>query len=463
VRQIVLAACILAITTATAGRAAPAPAGFDAKELEQRIAREFEQHRMVGLAVAVSLDGKVVFEKGYGVRSLESREPVTADTRFGVGSVTKQFTCAAVLALADEGKLDFDDPVSKYYPDLTDAQHITLRDLGGHTSGYRDYYPLDFTDTRMRSVRPIEQIIVDYARKPLDFPPRSRYSYSNTGYLMLGRIAERVGGKPLSEQMRLRIFEPLGMANTALRITPAELPGSARGYTQVLMAGAEPIEAEAQDWLAGAGGLWSTAADLLRWDEAFLAGRAVSEHARAAMTTPLRLTDQRSSGYGCGLGVYDRPDMLRWSHTGAVAGFSALNAMVPNRRLAFAVLANTETSLDGVRQAIVDALATLPVEAPEVDGQPPLEAANDILGQLKAGKLDRSKVTPEFAALLTPERLAAGKKALKGAKIVGIYPSTERGGLEVTRLDVLVGKKKASATMFRRPDGIVEQFLLWPE
>jgi hypothetical protein len=181
------------------------------------------------------------------------------------------------------------------------------------------------------------------------------------------------------------------------------------------------------------------------------------------MTTPMRLTDQRSSSYGCGIGVYDRADMLRWSHTGAVAGFSATNAVVPNRGLALAALANSETSLDGVRQAILDALALPAPDAPDVAGEPAPEVARELLAQLKAGKLDTNKVTPEFAALLTPQRLAAARKALKGAKITGVYPSTERGGLEVTRFDVALGKKRASAMLYRRPDGIVEQFLLWPE
>ena len=144
---------------------------------------------------------------------------------FAIGSVTKQFACACILLLAEEGKLSVDDKVAKYYPGLTSAKDITLYDLMTHTSGYPDYYPLDFVDRRL--VKPIAEdaLLAKYAGARLDFEPGERWSYSNTGYVLLGRVVEKVSGKPFGRFLEERVLEPLGMTHSAVG------PGSERGGT----------------------------------------------------------------------------------------------------------------------------------------------------------------------------------------------------------------------------------------
>src|SRR5207302_11388848 len=138
----------------------------------------------------VMQNGKVVFTRGYGTRDLESRDPVTPQTMFSIGSVTKQFTCSLLLMLNEEHRLSLNDPVAKYFPNLTRAGDITLLDLGGPLSGYRDFYPLDFVDREMEQPITSEVVIRRYATRPLDFERRSLYSYSNPGFMILGLVIE---------------------------------------------------------------------------------------------------------------------------------------------------------------------------------------------------------------------------------------------------------------------------------
>ena len=142
--------------------------------IDAYIAGQVTARGFVGLSVAIVKEGSIVLEKGYGQRELAPDEPVQAETAFEIGSITKQFVSALVLLLAEEGKLSIDDPVAKYFPDLTRAKDITLYDLMTHVSGYRDDYPLDFVDQEMTQPVAPDQSIARYARLPLDFEPRTR-------------------------------------------------------------------------------------------------------------------------------------------------------------------------------------------------------------------------------------------------------------------------------------------------
>src|SRR5258705_8604160 len=307
------------LTLAVALAVAVAPGvraqGADPAQLDSMIRRVVAEKHIVGLSVGVMQNGKVVLAKGYGVRDVSTRDPVTPRTMFAIGSVTKQFTCSALLLLAEQRRLSLADPVSIYFPTLTPAKDITLLDLGGHLSGFRDYYPLDFVDREMQKAATADQIITEYATRPLDFEPRSRYSYSNTGFLILGRVIEQVSGQPFGTFLAPRIFTPLQLTRTAYEPAPngADM---ARGYTSFALATPIAAEAEATGWAGAAGAIWSTPTDLLTWDRALLDHRLISPASVATLTTPQRLTDGRSSGYGCGEAINDRGQAGRF-RTGA--------------------------------------------------------------------------------------------------------------------------------------------------
>lgn len=467
---------VIALMAAAACRAAPgeAPpaagpppmptlASLDPAELDRFIAETVEAQHAIGVTVGVMQNGAVILAKGYGLANTAANAPVTPDTLFAIGSVTKQFTCAVTLQLEQERKLSFDDPVAKYDATLTRAHDITVRDLAGMVSGYRDYYPLDFVDRPMATPRASADIVKDFASRPLDFEPRSRYSYSNTGYLLLGRIAEIAGREPFGAAVERRLLRPLGLAHT--RFEPSRGgQGMAEGYTPLGLGPAEPSIPEGEGWIGAAGGLWSTPTDLLAWDLALMEGKVLSAASFATMSTPRPLVDGRSSAYGCGQSIRDRGPVLVLQHGGAVSGFGARNAFIPASRSAVAVMANADWAggvLDAIESAVLARL--MPVaDAPAVAGPPAREMALTLLAQIRAGEVDRALLGDEYSAFLTPARLAVLSKSLSDAGPLGdVQPGAirERGGMEVSSLTFKAGQTSAATLMYRTPDGRVQEFL----
>jgi D-alanyl-D-alanine carboxypeptidase len=434
-------------------------------DLEAFITRVVAEQRAIGVSVGVMQDGRVIFNKGFGVANTSRNTPVTPDTIFAVGSVSKQFTCAVALQMEEEGKLSFDQRVSRYRADFGHANEITLRDLGNHVSGYRDYYPLDFVDRPMAIDTPPEQIIKTFTSKPLDFAPGSRYSYSNTGYLLLGHLTELVSHVPFAKSLQDRILTPLGMTHT--RYEPKRgAPGLAEGYTPLGLGPAEPSIPEGEGWIGAAGGVWSTPGDLMKWDLALMEGKVLKPASWKTMTTPRALTGGRSSAYGCGQSIRDRGPMLVLTHGGAVSGFGARNAMIPGTRSAVVVMANADWAsgvLDTIQEAVLEKL--LPTaDAPKVTGAPARDVALILLKQIRAGAVDRSLLGAEFNAFLTTQRLSVMSKSLVDAGEIGQAdpPSiSERGGLEVSSMRVMVGTTPIRTLMYRAPDGKIEEFLFY--
>jgi CubicO group peptidase (beta-lactamase class C family) len=432
-------------------------------DLDAFISRTVADQHAIGVTVGVMQDGKVIFNKGYGLANTARKTPVTPTTLFAVGSVTKQFTCAVALQLEQEGKLSFDDRLSRYRADFGHAGEITLRDLGNHVSGYRDYYPLDFVDRPMaREIRE-DDLLKTFTGKPLDFPPGTRYSYSNTGYLLLGQVASLVSRQPFDELLQQRIFTPLGM--TLTRFEPVRGgPGLAEGYTQFGLGPAEVAVPEGRGWIGAAGGIWSTPADLMKWDLALMDGKVLNAKSWKTMTTPRELKDGRSSAYGCGLQLRDRGPALVLVHSGGVSGFGARNAMIPATRSAVVVMANADYAggvLDTIQEAVLAKM--LPAaSAPKIAGPPAREAALEMLRQIRSGSVDRSMLGAEYDAFLTPQRLAAMSKSLTDAGAISEVETGsigERGGLEVSTLRMLAGTTPITTLMYRAPDGKIEQFL----
>lgn len=437
----------------------------DVAAIEKLIAQTVEESRLVGLSVGVMSDGHVVLARGYGVRSLETRDPVTPETMFAIGSVTKQFTCASVFLLAEEKKLSLEDKVGKYLPDLTRANDISLLDLGQHVSGYRDYYPLDFVDRAMAVPRPAASIIRDYATRPLDFEPGTRWSYSNTGFLILGNVIERVSGEPLGQFFDRHILSPLGLKHTQYEARRGQ-NGQAVGYTSFALGTPEVATPEAEGWLGAAGGLWSTPRDLLVWDLALTEGKVLSVSSYRTLATPRRLRDGRSTDYGCGIGVRDSGPAVLLTHGGGVSGFVARNTFVPATRSGVVLLANTDgaySALEALADAIVPMLLPPNPGAPVVKGSSALSTAVSLMRQFQAGDVDRSQLGEEFNAFLTLERVKAAAASLgplgdpKGVEVAEV---DERGGMEVATIRFRFEQESVEASMYRTADGRIQQFLV---
>src|SRR2546423_3458314 len=166
-------------------------------------------------SIAIVKDGQIVYLKAYGDARIEPRTAATPEMRYSIGSISKQFTAAAILLLQEQGKLSLDDRVAKFIPDLTRANEVTIRQLLSHTSGYQDYWPQDYVMPFMLKPVTAQQILDRWARKPLDFDPGTKWQYSNTNCAIAGAIVEKAAGKPLLEFLRENVFAPLGMRSVA--------------------------------------------------------------------------------------------------------------------------------------------------------------------------------------------------------------------------------------------------------
>ena len=312
-----------------------------------------------GCAVGADVNGTAVVRAAYGMADLEHDVPITLDTVFEAGSVSKQFTAAAVLLLEEDGKLSLDDRVRKYIPELPDvAAGITIRQMLNHTSGLREWASLVAIAGWPRTTRVYTQAyILDLSsrQRMLNFEPGAQWSYSNTGYNLAALLIERVSSMSFADFTRTRIFEPLGMRNTSWRDDHSRIVrGRAMAYSgqpgrfSTLM----PFE---DDY--GNGGLLTTVGDLLKWNGNFANPVVGGPAFVAAMERPGRLNDGRENDYALGLYVRARGGHRVIDHSGGTGGYSAHLARFPDDHLSVAVMCNINPgpSSFGV-QAIADLL-----------------------------------------------------------------------------------------------------------
>jgi D-alanyl-D-alanine carboxypeptidase len=288
-------------------------------------------------SVLVARDGKPVFKRSYGLANREWETPAGDDTRYRIGSITKQFTAAAILQLAEAGKLRLDDPVSRHYADAPPAwAAVTIRHLLTHTSGIPSHpsFRGAFAGDARRDWTP-EQILGLSRDRPLAFPPGSRFAYSNTGYDLLGVIIERVSGQGYAAYLDQHVIGGAGLTRTRCESVDEVLPQRAAGYL-VSQGRGRNAPYVSPSLLYAAGCLVSTTGDLLAWDRALHGGRVVSAASLAEMF--------RDQGFRYGFGEFiqlDRGHRL-WSHGGGLPGFASALNHYPDDALTVVVLANVE-------------------------------------------------------------------------------------------------------------------------
>jgi D-alanyl-D-alanine carboxypeptidase len=300
-----------------------------------------------GATVILVRDGKVAFRGAAGLANMELGVPMRPDHVLRIGSVTKQFTAAAVLMLQDRGQLKVTDEITRHLPEFpTQGERITIAHLLTHTSGIYSYTDLPgyWRGNLLRTDVDVGEIIGLFADQPLRFSPGSKFSYSNSGYALLGAIIERVSGKTYKEFLRTEIFVPLGLADTQhdgrqlvqRRASGYETMGSGEPYRNAL-----PIS---MTHAYAAGGLLSTVDDLARWNAALFGSGLLTEASVRAMTTAVRLNDGSLTEYGYGLYVRERDGLRVIGHSGGIHGFSSSELWLPDERIYAAVLTNLENS-----------------------------------------------------------------------------------------------------------------------
>ncbi|MFZ5979169.1 MAG: serine hydrolase [Candidatus Zixiibacteriota bacterium] len=313
---------------------------FGCKDIQQKIDAYLEAaHELWGFegSVLVAVDGQVLFSRGYGLANRKAGIPNSPETKFFIGSITKQFTAAAVLKLQEKGLLDLQDPVSKYlpkYPKET-GDRITIHHLLSHTSGLPNY--TDYPEVVLRRLNQItpEEIMKTFMYRPLEFEPGTDFKYSNSGYILLGMIIEKVSGQSYEAFLHHEILKPLRMDNSGYARREAGLPNRADGYTldEQNLVDALPVHFSV---LHTAGALYSTVKDMFCWDQALYGEKILDQAAITKMFTP------NLQNYGYGWVVEERYGKKHAFHGGFLDGFNTVISRWPEDRLCIIVFSNED-------------------------------------------------------------------------------------------------------------------------
>jgi CubicO group peptidase (beta-lactamase class C family) len=403
-----------AVLIAGAGQAgAASQAAPDMARMDQVVQFYVSGKQFMG-SVLVARGNDILFNKGYGFANMEWEIPNTPSTKFRLGSLTKQFTAASILLLEERGKLSVDDPVKKYMPDAPAAwDKITIFNLLTHTSGIPNFtsFP-EYISLEPFASTP-EQLVARFHDKPLDFQPGEKWNYSNSGYILLGYLVEKISGESYEKFVQENIFTPLGMTDSGYDSNAAIIPHRAAGYMPgpngLLNAGFIHMSIP-----FSAGALYSTTGDLLRWEQGLFGGKLLSPGSLQKMTTPFK------SDYAFGLLVHTVSGHKVIDHAGGIEGFNTHLAYYPEDKLTLVVLGNMNSSVPQEMALKLAALVhgekvVLPSERKEATADP----------KLFGGYVGRYELAPNLILTVSREgdRLLL---QLTGQPKAEIFPESDR-------------------------------------
>jgi CubicO group peptidase (beta-lactamase class C family) len=408
-------------------------------------------------SIAIVQGGTITYLQAYGDARIEPREPAAPSMRYSVGSISKQFTAAAILLLAEEGKLSLDDPVSRFVPNLTRGNEVTIRELLSHTSGYQDYWPQDYVMPSMLERVTADKILDLWARKPLDFDPGTQWQYSNTNFVIAGLIVEKASGKPLLQFLSERIFTPLGM-KSVMNIDQERLTETdATGYMRYGIGPLRPSPKEGKGWLFAAGELAMPAADLAKWDISIINQTVLKPASYAVMERETILKNGLGTHYGLGVTVRNELGQRAIEHGGEVSGFTASNMVFPDSRTAVVVLTNEDAvPASGDLAKKIAALLFRGADAAKQE-----EQSRAIFASLQHGKIDRTLLTDNCNSYFTEPALKDFGDSLGplGAPTEFTQETkTDRGGMTFRLFEVHFPKKTLQVLERVMPDGKIEQY-----
>ena len=413
------------------------------------------------VSVAVVQNGRVAYAKAFGKANIAKNVPAESATRYAVGSISKQFTAAALLLAQEKGKLSLDDKVARYFPDLTGASSITVRELLSHTSGYEDYAPQDYIIPEWTHPTTPDQILQRWAKKPLNFKPGTQWQYSNTNYVLAGKIFEKATGQPLVSFLQRTIFDPLGMKSANNCQVPD--PTDASAYTRYALGPPQPVAREAKGWYFGAAELCMSASDLAKWDAAFLQKRILSAKSYSEFTSEVKLANGKPTHYALGLQVGEFHGTPQVMHSGEVSGFLAINRVFPAKGLAVTVLSNE----DGVNLIgpLSEQISLLLLESPQdrAKGVAENQTIRSILGDLQQGKIDRQLFTPDANSYFSQRALSDYRNSLSAlGKLMLLIRQGEqaRGGMTHLTFRAQYERKSVLLNIYKTQGGKFEQFLV---
>jgi D-alanyl-D-alanine carboxypeptidase len=415
--------------------------------------------------VGIVQNGRIVYRAAFGQARLKPEVNATPEIAYPVGSISKQFTATAVLLLQQDGKLSLNDPVAKFFPELTRAGDITLRNLLTHTSGYQDYAPQDYTIPAWRVPGDPLKVVHEFAGKPLDFEPGTQWQYSNTNFVLAALIVQKVSGMPFAQFMRERVLRPAGLEHVLnLNTDAAQL--QVTGYMRNALAPIRPAALEASGWYFGDGDLAMPVASLLTWDLTLINRSLLSSASYDDMEQTFVLKDGKDSHYGLGIFVGKSAHGLKIEHAGEVGGFTAENEIFPEQHVAIAVLTNQEAT--NASEEIAKALEPLVLAPAPATGMPGTQAfaarLKNILQGLQQGKIDRTLLTADCNSYFQADALHDFQASLAPLGMVTeVKPvsTSLRGGMQFGSWKVTFANGTAvEVTTYVEPDGKIEQLLV---
>ena len=411
------------------------------------------------VSIAVVRNGTIVYTNAYGLARLEPQAPAMPSMRYSIGSISKQFTATAILLLAERHKLSLDDKVARWLPDLTRANDVSIRQILSMTSGYQDYWPQDYVMPPMLQPTTARHIIDDWARKPLDFEPGTKWQYSNTNYVIAGLIVEKASGLPLVDFLRKEIFTPLHMESVFITDDGALPSTDAQRYLRYALGPLRPAPKEGRGWLFAAGELAMTAGDLAKWDISVIDQKILTPAFYRAQQTTVLLKNGTATGYGLGVDVGTINGHRLISHNGEVSGFTAQNDIYPDDRTAVVVLANLDAT--GAPGQLSRRIADILFAATDAATAKATEQARAIFLGLQHGSIDRSLFTANANAYFSTQALSDFASSLGPLGAPTEFTQTRqslRGGMTLRAFRVRAGGKIVTVTTFTTPDGKLEQY-----
>jgi CubicO group peptidase (beta-lactamase class C family) len=429
--------------------------------IDRIAATVLDQTGVPSASVAVVNGGKLVFTHAYGKARLDPSEAATPDMRYSIGSISKQFTAAAILLLQEQGKLSLDDAVGKYVPGLTRGDEVTIRQILSHTSGYQDYWPEDYVLTPMLKPITTRQILDTWAKKPLDFDPGTQWQYSSTNYVIAGLIVEKVSSQRLMDFLSEHLFHPLGMKSVWNSDEEKLTHTDATAYYRHALGPLRVAPKEGRGWFFAAAELAMTAHDLALWDESLLSQTVLSPESYKTMFTEVKLKDGKGTSYGLGVVVSGTEGHHRIFHDGEVSGFMAENDVYLDDGVAVVVLTN---------QDAVDAPQT--IESMTADavlgadsGNAAERQAKAIYRDLQQGRIDRTLLAPNLSDYFTQEALDDFRASLGPLGEPFSFRQTDdalRGGMTFRVFRIIHPNKRLELTTYTYPNGKLEQFQVEP-
>jgi D-alanyl-D-alanine carboxypeptidase len=322
-----------------------------------------------GAAIIVVQEGRILYRGARGLANVELGVPLRPESVFRIGSVTKQFTAAAILLLAENGKLSLSDSITKFLPDYPMQGHlVTIQHLLSHTSGIRNYTELPEWQSTIRNDVSVQQLIDIFKDKPFDFAPGEHWKYSNSGYILLGAVIEKLSGGSYADFLRTRIFGPLGMKNSryedVTQITPGRVAGYMRGDNDWRNA---DYLSMSQPYAAGA--IVSTVDDLARWNAAIEKSDLLKPASWQRASSSFVLADGTLTRYGAGWIIGRVGSVATVEHGGGINGFNAYVLRAPAQQLYVAVLANAsppQTPPQDVAVKLAARVLEVSSDAPEI-------------------------------------------------------------------------------------------------